>query len=255
MKRFPEGFEFIRQSKRFFQPKTQSTALRALEQGVLPAEAYIFKANEIKPLFEEPYDPMEIERVLARKKIDLPTALLLMHIFEKLIKSPDMELALFAAESINVLENRYNATIQSLKKKLEKSNPPAAAEIRELVNAYFEMGMINSSRPVLKNFYLKEAFLTLKSYWPHLRAKIGDFEQVIGVLLEMRLYDHAKALLMRHLKTRRQHPRLLFLLAKVEFFLKDYLAVTNIMVFLRSTGKLKEKSDILSFWSGEEEHA
>jgi hypothetical protein len=68
---------------------------------------FIWKAVNVRPIFEEPWDFNEIDRLLAKEDLDLETIILLMTIFGRLIRAPDKEAALFAAEGINVLERGY----------------------------------------------------------------------------------------------------------------------------------------------------
>ena len=99
------GFEYLRIANRFFNPKTPRAALRAIEEDLLPDVAFLYKANSVSPLYEnidhiEEILP-EIERILSSEQNELATNLLLMRIFEQLLKHKDQEIALFAAESIN----------------------------------------------------------------------------------------------------------------------------------------------------------
>ena len=112
-----EGFTYFKTVRESFIPKTPDAALKAMEAGLQPGEAFIYRGTSIKPLDDEPLDLDEIARVVEREDLDIQTNLLLMRIFEKLVKSQDAELALFAAESINAIENRYNSSIETLKKK------------------------------------------------------------------------------------------------------------------------------------------
>lgn len=83
---------------------------------------FIFKSGSTKPLNEEPFDIEAIERLLSRKDLDLEANMILIDIFEKLIFSADQEIALFAAESINIIETRYNSRIEQLKIILEEKD-------------------------------------------------------------------------------------------------------------------------------------
>lgn len=183
---FAAGFDYVRHRDQFFIPRTPATALRAVQLGLLPVSAYLYMVGNIKPLLEEPYDLQEIDRILAKAKIDLTTALLLTEIFEKLIQHPDNEVALLAAESINSLESRFNNRIFELQKKLEdprSENRPAT--LRELVRLLSELGLLNKTRPVIKAFYLKEALELLKKNWKTIGPQLADVLQMIFILQEL----------------------------------------------------------------------
>ena len=60
------GYEYVRTMRSLYNPRTPRAALVATEAGILPVEALIYKATSVKPLFEEPYDLDDLERVLAQ---------------------------------------------------------------------------------------------------------------------------------------------------------------------------------------------
>lgn len=111
-----KDYDFFRARRVMFNPRTPVAALKAYETGFNPLEMFIFKSGSAKPLNEEPFDIEAIERYLSRQDLNLEANSILVSIFEKLIYSQDQELALFAAESINIIENRYNNRIEEAKK-------------------------------------------------------------------------------------------------------------------------------------------
>jgi len=240
------GFAYLRQSSADFAPRTPASALKAVQEGLLPEAAFIFKAVNIRPIFEEPYDIMEIERLLARPNLELDTALLLMRIFGKLIRDPDKELALFAAESINALEVRYTQRIQSLKKNLEKG--PDQGLARRLVKNLFELGMLSFDRPVLKNFYLAEAHQSFETGWSGRQTGVKDIELLIRIVLERGLPATAETILTGFLATRPEEPSLLYLMAQVQFIKKDYLRVISILARLNQGNLLPKVKAVYNFW-------
>lgn len=183
---FASGYDYIRHRDQYFIPRTPATALRAVQMGLLPPAAYLYMVGNIKPLLEEPYDLQEIDRILAKAKIDLSTALLLTEIFEKLIQHKDNEVALLAAESINALESRYNNRIFDLQKKLGSAwSDSSPALLRELVKLLAELGLLNKTRPVIKAFYLKEALELLKKNWKKITPQLEDVLQMVFILQEL----------------------------------------------------------------------
>ena len=99
-----EDFQYIVNARWMFYPKTNAAALKGVEGGYLPEAALIYKGVNIRPVFEEPYDLMDLERLLARPNLDLQTVQLLMKVFDLMIKDPDKERALFAAETEAAVE-------------------------------------------------------------------------------------------------------------------------------------------------------
>ena len=115
----PTGFDYLRERNIKFKPKTPRAAINAFAARILPIHAFVNMGTSVKPLDEEPYDLDNIERVLARENLDLQTNLLLMRLFERMVRNEDTEIALFAAESMNLIENRYNKNIEALKAKIK----------------------------------------------------------------------------------------------------------------------------------------
>ncbi len=243
------GFEYIRKSNTMFQPKTPAAALKAISMGILPDAAFIYKATSVKPLYEEPFDLVEIERVLAQKNRDIKTNLLLMKILKTLIRDKDPETALFAAESINTIETGYNNTIESLKLKLkEKEDAPL---LREIAGQFYELALLNENQKTLKNFYLKESFSYLRKIEKTGTLSEDDNISMIKILLDLELYFQAKQIAEQVIKTNK-NPEFLIMEAEIEFYRKDFLKVFNIFLKLGDRKNLLdiEELKILSYWTG-----
>lgn len=208
------GFDYIRKANTMLQPRTPSAAAKAVEYGFLPVEALIFSANNISSLAEEPIDYDEIERVLAREDLDINTNLLLLSIFEKLIKHKDPEIALFAAESINTIEGRYNGKIEKLKKLL--SEKYEVNQTRELGTLYYEVSLTNYERPTIRKFYLKESFTSYRQIELHKELTFDDVRSMVYILLELELDSQARQVIQGY-SSGEVNPDLLVLEARVEF--------------------------------------
>ncbi len=250
------NFGYFVESRFSYLPKTQSAALMAFDAGLVPEESYLSMAVNIRPIFEEPYNIMEIERLLARKNLNVGSAILLMRIFEQLIINPDKELALFAAESINSLEMRYNDRIQALKRSYREKvsdvqDPSFKAVVRKLVKNLYELGLLNISRPVLKYFYLGEAYAVYQENWHRLDLHNDDMQLLIKLLLESSKIHLAEKVLDRSLRKHKQDPFLLFLMAQVQFAKRDYIKVMSILVFLNDGNKFPKVKKVYQFWIGE----
>lgn len=251
MRRLPDEFDFLLGTSATFLPKTPTAALKAVEGGYLPEAAFIFQGVNVRPVFEEPYDLMELERLLAKPDLDFESTLLLMQVFEKLIKNPDKELALFAAESINAVEVRYVHRIQTLKKSLEAEASPEAS--KALVQAFFELGKLNFARPVLKTFYLKEARQVLEAQEASPEGS-SDWEPLLMIFLELQRPQDAEALLNRLIETDPQNPLLYFWMARVKFLQGDSLQVMALLAFLNEGQRLAEAQPFYRFWMGGDDH-
>jgi tetratricopeptide (TPR) repeat protein len=244
MSTVPDEFRYLLDTSHY-RPKTPSAALRAVEGGYLPEAAFIFQGVNVRPAFEEPYDLMELERLLAKPDLEFDSTLLLMQVFEKLIKNPDKELALFAAESINAIEVRRVHRIQALKKIVETD--PTLEVRRELVEQFIELGRLSFNRPVLKTFYLEEARQLLEA------DADPPWESLLAIFLEMGQLGDAETLLNRLIEVDRQNPRLYLGMARVKFIQGDYLQVMTLLAFLNDAN-LAEAQGLYRFWMGEDEH-
>lgn len=148
--------EFFLDAGSFVLPRTPAGALKAYEAGFCPVEAFVYRSTSAKPIDEEPYNFEEIDRILARPNLDFRTNMVLMGIFEKLIHHGDQEIALWAAESINVLENRYNERVAALRKRLNAGEEIAACN-SELGRIHFELALLSGRRPAIKEFHIGQA--------------------------------------------------------------------------------------------------
>lgn len=248
-----KDFDYIREANTFYQPRTPMAAIKAVEMGVIPPEGFIYKACSVKPLYEEPIDLDEIERVLARVDLDLETILLLIKILNKLLTNPDPEIALFGAESINAIENRYNNRITELRDALkEKINDPELSI--SLAEQYFELSQINDERLSIKKFYLKEAHSALHSILEEIEISEMILDLYTNILLELNVYNQARDFLK---KIFMQNPilkiKILFYLAEADFREGRFRGVIKIF----STIKEKKlplntaQKDLIEYWTGE----
>jgi len=213
-----DGYDYFRDRKESFQPKTPIAALKAYKAGFLPISVFTYKSGSTKPLDETPYDIEEIERLLSRENLGLETNIVLISIFENLIFSEDQEIALFAAESINIIENRYNKKIEGLKqsKKSEDSTEIAS----KLSRLFFELAMLNKQRESIKKFFLRESYQYFSKIRKSRRLFADELNTLIRILLELKLYMNA-ADIMEKEKTE-ESKSYLFLNAEICFSMGKY---------------------------------
>jgi len=209
------SFDFFRQTGHQFTPKTSNGALKALAAHILPAEAYVYVATSTRPLDEEPYDIDQIERILGRENLDIDTNLLLMKILERLLRRPEQEVALFAAESINLIEGRYAKRIEDIKEGLDESADPGS--VRELAGLYSELSRLYPPHSSLRGFYLHEAYRWLKSLRDSGQFGAEESLRLIRVLIDLGLYDQAASEIANHPIAAGEDREILLLEAEVEF--------------------------------------
>lgn len=246
-----ESFDFFRRSENIFQPKTPVAALKAYESGFNPLEMFIFKSGSAKPLHEEPYDREALEWFLSREDLDLDANALLVGIFDRMVYSEDQELALFAAESINIIENRYNRKIEEIKKEARNGKLPVPA-ILTLGRLFYELAILNKNRDAIKKFYFRESYRFFSKVRGIKVLDFRDLETVIRILLELELYDNALTLFKK--ESQRVDPERLYLKAEIVFRMGDYAEVTSICKQLAedSTGLSDEQKAQIVYWMGME---
>ena len=237
-------FDYFHRSPEAYRPATANAAMRAAEVRLLPLEACVYLGTSMKPLDEEPVDLEAIERVLSRPNLDLDTNLLLIRILTKLLRNPDAEVALFAAESINVIETRYTKRIETLKAALKQRTDAEA--MRRLAREYYELAQIHPGS--IRNFYLREAFGYIKNLNKLKRLGKRDVVLMVRILLALGLTGQAERIIAQ-LPDRRD-TAYLRLEMEVAFKRKDLTAIQQLADRLQArSGELDEQSrDFIAYW-------
>jgi hypothetical protein len=239
-------FDYFRGSTESYRPRTANTALRAAEAHLVPMEACVYLGTSVKPLDEKPVDLDAIERILSRPHLDLDTIRLLMRILNKLLRDPDTEVALFAAESISSIESRYSKQIEVLKASLQEKTDDKV--LRSLARQYYELAQIHPGS--IRNFYLREAFGYIKTLNKLKRLGRQDVVLTVRILLALDLTDQAKRII-DQLADRDdlQYRRLEM---EVAFKRKDIAEVQRLCDRLKTNWeKLDEQSRaFLTYWFG-----
>ncbi len=245
----PTGFDYLRQTRARYKPKTPNAALKAFAARILPIHAFINMGTSVKPLDEEPYDLDDIERVLARENLDLQTNLLLMRLFERMVKNEDAEIALFAAESMNLIENRYNKSIRAMKEKITVREDDNVA-ISELCRLYYELAQVYEPVQSIRNFYLRESHAYLVKLIEGHAAGREDIGRLINIFIRFGDYDKAMAVADRYGDANDAY--FLWLKAEIEFRRRNFIGVFQICTWLmQRKDQLDEtEQDLLSYWLG-----
>jgi len=194
-------------------------------------------ATSVEAIADNPQKLDEIERMLGQKNRDLDTNILLIEVLNKLIKNKDKEVALFAAESINAIENDYNRAIEAL---------PEDA-YRELANLYNEMAILNSSVSDLRNFYLREAFFNYRELESQSGLSNSDRLSMSRILIDLGLLFQAGNIITDN---RLESPDALFILADISFRQRNYTELFSIISRLDAHRSLLDTDQliIVDFW-------
>ena len=240
-------FRKLLESKTGFIPRTQAQALRGYTEGILNPEYYVYRAVNIHPILEEPWDMNEIDRLLAKRELDVDTASLLMTVFERMIKHKDKELALFAAESINALEQRYLSKVTALKKSLGER--VSVDTLRTIIGEYRTMARLFVTRPVLGPFYLAEARRFHEQHADILVDPDLDLAVYIETLLDSRDLKKAGTVLGSCLKHAPANQRLRYLSAKYAYLERRIKDVVRNLEQLHDVGNDPVYRDARAFWT------
>ncbi len=240
-----DGFDYLKTANEYYNPRTPSSALKAVRSGLLPVHAYVYKAGSVKPLNESPYDLDEIERVLSREDNDIHTYLQLRSIFTELLEDPDPEIALYAAESINIIENRYNREIEAI-----KEQPEAERDNRRLGQLYFDLAQFNDDKKAIRSFYLREAFSSMREVDAAGDASAEDKELTVRILQRLELYSQA-AHVIRTMSGEKDDSWVMLLEAENAFLRKDFPTAIEIILRLgKHRGRLNAvEAKLFDFWS------
>lgn len=240
-----DGFDYLKAANEFYNPRTPSSALRAVRSGLLPVHAYVYKAGSVKPLNESPYDLDEIERVLSREDNDIHTYLQLNSIFTELLEDQDPEIALYAAESINIIENRYNREIERL-----KEQPDTERNYRRLARLYYDLALFNHDKKAIRSFYLREAFSCTREVDAAGDADAEDKELTVRILQKLELFSQADYVI-KTMAGERDDAWVMLLEAENAFLRKDFQTAIEIIMRLRQhRGRLNAvESKLFDFWS------
>ena len=239
-------FDYFRRSGDHYVPHTSTAAFRAAELEMLPIERYVFEATSVKSLTEEPFDVDGIEQQLSRENLDIETNLTLVRALTILLKSESQEIALFAAEGINLIEGRYNKRIEDLKAESgHETNPDS---VRELARLYVELSQLYGRQSALRKFYLKEAY-----QWSSAIEGVGDIDvksqqRTIRVLIQLGLLDQAASELDRHGKG--MSAEFLMLEAEIEYERKNMEGVLAVCRALAPSfdALTEEQRLVVSYW-------
>lgn len=241
-----EDFRKLFITRTGFVPKTQAQALKAYLEDIIGSEYYTYRAVNIHPLLEEPWDFQEIDRLLAKPDLDLETIQILITIFDKMLQLPDKEQALFAAESINALEQRYLNQIISLK--IEAETKAEADTIRTVLQKYQYLAAINKNRPLLRTFYLKEAQLTFNQYREILTDPEKDLIPYISLLFDLESMEEARQEIVSALKIHPRNEKLHFIVAEFNFRIGHFREVGTYLNKVYRLIRDAKGKDMCSFW-------
>jgi hypothetical protein len=119
-----DPFDFYRKIKKSdgYIPVTQRGLRKAFTRGIAGIEFFIEMATSLRPLADEAQNIDEITRLLSQQKLTTNPNLHSVTILRNLIKDQNPEIALYAAEGLNTIENAFIEKIQRIKDRIKENN-------------------------------------------------------------------------------------------------------------------------------------
>jgi tetratricopeptide (TPR) repeat protein len=185
---YENPFDFFREtvSKDRYMPKTQRGLRKAFSEGLIGIEFYIEMATSLRPLDDEAQDLDEITRLFSQQKLSLRPTPHSVSILRNMIKDPNPEIALYAAEGLNTIENSYIQKIQKLKEKLKKGEGVEEVLLYNLGILYLRFVKLLEGQKLIQSFYLRESLTNLEkankinSSNPRILKPIGEVYMMLG---------------------------------------------------------------------------
>lgn len=227
-------FDFFRKAgdDKQYIPKTQTGLRKAFAEGITGIEYFLVMATSLRPFIDEAQDIDEITRLFSQQKLASRPNLHSVKIFRNMIKDPNPEIALYAAEGLNAIENNFINKIQRIKKKLAEGKGKAYILNYLLGKLYLEFSRLLVGQDLIMDFYLKEAFHFIKeSYLENKNCR--RTKKILGeVLLCLKEYEKAISVFANLFSLNRYDIDSLFLMAECYYDLKNYLKVFEICKFI-----------------------
>lgn len=220
-----DPFDYFRKTERRFTANTPSKALMGFEMGLDTIEDFIYLATSVKQLNEEPINLLELERILNARSQQFDTVLYLNELLNSMINHKDMEIALFAAESLNIIEKRYMTKIEKCKARIKKKE--TRLDLSELGRLYYELALLNGKQQTLRTFYLSESAAAYKKLHSQKQKTLEDVCYYAKVLIALGTYRQARMVLENSPYI--ANSQVLILLAETAFYEERYDDIFQIM--------------------------
>jgi hypothetical protein len=226
-----------------YRPRTTAAALRAFEAGLAPIDVFVHLATSAKATNVPPFDLDLIRQLLSQHDPGLPTTLLLMGIFRTLVNDEDLEVALFAAEAMNLIEGRLNDAIEEIR---GGRGTVSIEEGLQLMRLFYRLALLQDA-PAIARFYMWEAFGQLDAVDDYQELEDGDFVTLIRIMAAIELHDLALMALDERIA---DHPEHRELKIELEFTRGNYVGVRELMHELESESVplSDEMTRLIMYW-------
>lgn len=138
-------------------PKTQHKCRKAFKEGLIGIEYYLEMATSLRPLIDESQDLDEITRLFSQHKLTMRPNPHSVKILRNMIQDPSPEIALYAAEGLNSIENSFIQKIQRVKNRI-KNNEGKKYILNYICGLlYLEFSELLAGQRMIQKFYINES--------------------------------------------------------------------------------------------------
>ncbi len=229
---YEDPFDFYRtaEEKDRYMPRTQRGLRKAFSEGLTGIEFYIEMATSLRPLVDEAQDIDDVTRLFSQQKLSQRPTPHSVKILRGMIRDPNPEIALYAAEGLNAIENSYIEKIQKVKERLSRGKGAEEVLLYNLGILYLRFVKLLEGQGLIRNFYLQESLQYLEKANrlnggnPRILRPIGE----VYMLLE----EYNKALrIFRYLFTEDGNDReSLMMIAQCYFYSGEYEKIRDIFI-------------------------
>ena len=176
---FDDPFDYFRHDQQDDQyiPLTQHKCRKAFTEGLVGIEFYLEMATSLRPLIDESQDLDEITRLFSQHKLTMRPNPHSVKILRNMIQDPSPEIALYAAEGLNTIENNFIQKIQRIKDRIDKNDGKLFILHYLTGKLYLEFSRLLAGQKMIQKFYINESLFHLETAYnenpSNLRIKRG----------------------------------------------------------------------------------
>jgi len=176
---FDDPFDYFRHDLPDDQyiPLTQHKCRKAFTENLVGIEFYLEMATSLRPLIDESQDLDEITRLFSQHKLTMRPNPHSVKILRNMIQDPSPEIALYAAEGLNTIENSFIQKIQRIKTRIDKNDGKLFILHYLAGKLYLEFSRLLAGQKMIQKFYINESLFHLETAYnehpSNLRIKRG----------------------------------------------------------------------------------
>ncbi len=209
-------------------PKTQHKCRKAFKEGLIGIEYYLEMATSLRPLVDESQDLDEITRLFSQHKLTMRPNQHSVKILRNMIQDPSPEIALYAAEGLNSIENSFIQKIQRVKDRI-KNNKGKKYILNYICGLlYLEFSELLAGQRMIQKFYINESLYHLQLAYDEKPEKIRIKRALAQIYMLNEKYPLAVSLFANIYSFHNNDINALFQMAHCYYMLHDIAKVITI---------------------------